>query len=225
MLATGREGKINAIINQRPLRPTHGWDQMKVTEIIKAVCSCFRKRARCKFLPFVVSQPVFCFWKARFAAEECAGSRPVTSHCLTAPHSSNRKDSRLLLCNIRESKMQSEQHCSQRQRALCHRKKVLFVSYKNLGGGGGLVPRFLRPCFAFQSTTVQVLCNIIPLYIVAFFDCISLNFNFTFQLTRTVKVAIASKTSQTFTGKIPSSVSTVGILMTDTRSFQALVHI
>jgi hypothetical protein len=35
------------------------------------------------------------------------------------------------------------------------------------------------------------------LYITAFYGCIPFNFNFTFQLTRTVKVAIASKTSQT----------------------------
>jgi hypothetical protein len=30
-------------------------------------------------------------------------SRLVISHCLTAPHSSNHKDSRMLLRNIRES--------------------------------------------------------------------------------------------------------------------------
>jgi hypothetical protein len=35
--------------NQRPLRPTHRWDQMKVTEGIRVVCSCFCKRAPCKF--------------------------------------------------------------------------------------------------------------------------------------------------------------------------------
>jgi hypothetical protein len=63
------------------------------------------------------------------------------------------------------------------------------------------------------------------LYITAFFGGIPFNFNFTFQLTRTVKVAIASKTSQTFTGIISISIGTVGILMTDTRSFHALVHI
>jgi hypothetical protein len=32
------------------LRLTHRWNQMKVTERIKAVCSCFCKRASCKFV-------------------------------------------------------------------------------------------------------------------------------------------------------------------------------
>jgi hypothetical protein len=43
-----------------------------------------------------------------------------------------------------EAKMQSEQHFSRRQRALCHRKKG---TYKNLGGPGPPWPlRFLRHC-------------------------------------------------------------------------------
>ena len=106
-------------INQRPLRSTHGWDQMKVTERIRAVCSCFWKRAPCKFCHLScfqlmsnqknerVLQPDFRFWKARFAGKQCAQSRLVISHCLTqiygltAPHSSNHKDSQMLLCNIR----------------------------------------------------------------------------------------------------------------------------
>jgi hypothetical protein len=46
---------------------------------------------------------------------------------LTAPHSSNHKDSQMLRCNIRESNMQSERHFSRRQRALCHQKKGHFL--------------------------------------------------------------------------------------------------
>ena len=106
MVAPGggvREGKINVIINQRPLRPTHGWDQIKVTEIIKAVCSCFCKRAPCKFCLFFL--------------------------LCSSPISGSQK------C---ESKMQSEQQFSRRQRA----------SFENLGGLAPLPPpplRFLRP--------------------------------------------------------------------------------
>jgi hypothetical protein len=36
-----------------------------------------------------VLQPDFRFWKARFAGKQCAQSRLVIPHCLTAPHSSN----------------------------------------------------------------------------------------------------------------------------------------
>jgi hypothetical protein len=53
----------------------------------------------------------------------------------------------LLLCNIRESKMQSEQHFSRKQRALYHRKKGTLPS-ENLGDLGPLAPppQILRPC-------------------------------------------------------------------------------
>jgi hypothetical protein len=43
-----------------------------------------------------------------------------------------------------EAKMQSEQHFTRRQRALCHRKNGTF---ENLGGAWPpLATRFLRPC-------------------------------------------------------------------------------
>ena len=74
---------------------------MKVTERIRAVCSCFCKPGTVRILqfhPFVVLhlpnqmnervlQPDFRFLKARFAGKQCAQSRLVNSHCLTAAHS------------------------------------------------------------------------------------------------------------------------------------------
>ena len=47
--------------DQRPLRPTHGYDQMKVGERIRAVCSCFCKPGTVRiflFHPFVVLRQI-----------------------------------------------------------------------------------------------------------------------------------------------------------------------
>ena len=96
--------------NQGPLRPTHGWDQMKVTERIRTVCSCFCERAPCEFCHLSCFfcqikrknacslQPDFRFWKDRFAGKQCAQIRLVITHCWTAPHSSNHKDSCTCRC-------------------------------------------------------------------------------------------------------------------------------
>jgi hypothetical protein len=134
---------------------------MKVTERIIAVCSCFCKRAPCKFCHLqVVLQPDFRFWKVRFAGKECAPSRLViVSHCLTAPHSSNHKDSHMhVLCNIRVSKMQSEQHFSRESKGhFATRKRALFASSENVGGGlAPSPPRFLRPWGRGTSLDRQV---------------------------------------------------------------------
>jgi hypothetical protein len=111
--------KALLVIYQISLRPTDGWDQkIKVTERIRAVWSCFCKREPCEFchlscnlLPNQnndhVFQPDFRFWKARFAGKQWAQSGLVISHCLTVPHSSNLKDSHMLLANIRDSKIES----------------------------------------------------------------------------------------------------------------------
>ena len=47
--------------DQRPLRPTQGYDQMKVGERIRAVCSCFCKPGTVRILlfhPFVVLRQI-----------------------------------------------------------------------------------------------------------------------------------------------------------------------
>ena len=142
MLATGeggggwgREAKINAIINQRLFRPTHGWDlKWKWQKELKQFAVVFTNELRANF--------AICRAPARFLVlkgpigKECAPSMLVISHCL--------------LCNIHESKMQSEQHFSRRQRALCHRKKGHFLCLlkTSLGVLAPLppLPRFLRPC-------------------------------------------------------------------------------
>jgi hypothetical protein len=103
---------------QRRLKPTHGWDKMKVRERIRAVVFGNEHRANCTICRVSlvpnqknerVLQPDFRFWKARFPGKHCAQSRLVISHCLAAPQSSNHKDSQMLLRNISESKMNRKQ--------------------------------------------------------------------------------------------------------------------
>ena len=88
--------------------PTHGWDQLKMTERIRAVCSCFCKRAPCEFCHLscffcqikrtnACSSPISGSERPDSQAKQCVQSRLVISHCLTAPHSSNHKDSQMLL--------------------------------------------------------------------------------------------------------------------------------
>jgi hypothetical protein len=52
---------------------------------------------------------------------------------LTAPHSSDHKDSQMLLCNIRESKMQSEQHFHKGKGHFATGKKGTFCVFWKLG--------------------------------------------------------------------------------------------
>jgi hypothetical protein len=102
--------------NQRPLGPTHGRDEMKVTERIRAVCSCFCKRAPCEFCHLSC---FFCQIKktnagsrltgSRFAGKQCTQSRLVISYCLTAPPHTQvtTKTHSCCFANIRESKSNS----------------------------------------------------------------------------------------------------------------------
>ena len=84
----GREAKINAIINQRPLRPTHGWVQMKVTERIKQFAVVLANEHRANFA--IWRAPArFSVVKGPIRSKVCAPNRLAISHCLTAPHSSN----------------------------------------------------------------------------------------------------------------------------------------
>jgi hypothetical protein len=92
--------------NQRPLGPTHGRDEMKVTERIRAVCSCFCKRAPCEFchLSCFFCQikknkrrfPINRFPIRRQTVHAKQASNFLLFNCPT-PHSSNHKDSQLLL--------------------------------------------------------------------------------------------------------------------------------
>jgi hypothetical protein len=84
---------------------------MKVTERIRAVCSCFCNGHRanfaaiCRASGFAKSKErthapaPFLVLPARFAGKQCAQSKLVISHCL-----SDHKDLQMLLHNIREPK-------------------------------------------------------------------------------------------------------------------------
>jgi hypothetical protein len=115
-----------------PLRPTRGLDQMKVTERIKAVCSCFCKRAPCKFCHLSCSSPISDSERPDSQAKSARQAGAHFSLSLTAPHSSKHKDSQMLSsvsqkCNLNIIFHEDKVHFATGQRAL-------FVSSKNLGG-------------------------------------------------------------------------------------------
>ena len=82
------------------------------------------KRAPCKFCHLSCSSPISGSerpgWQAKSA---CQAGWSLFNHPALRYH----ENSQMLLCKIRESKMQSEQHFSRRQKELCHWKKGHFL--------------------------------------------------------------------------------------------------
>jgi hypothetical protein len=75
--------------------------------------------------------------------------------------------------------------------------------------------------FAFKTRKRCEITSVLHIFWLLY----SIQSNFTFKLTRTVKVAIASETCQTCTEIISVSIGTAGILMTNTRTFHAFIRI